>query len=120
MGNQPLPWVVAAGLTCMPANEVAFGFRCTRSTSLLELTTTRLAEGLGADGLEALVTMVRDEIERSSNLPVNICALKTSHGIVAVRISGYVARSRSVSIAFIVSAMRNPSVTLHFIFARPI
>jgi hypothetical protein len=93
MGNQPLPWVVAAGLTCMPANEVAFGFRCTRRTSLLELTTTRLAEGLGADGLEALVTMVRDEIERSSNLPVNICALKTSHGIVAVRISGYVARS---------------------------
>lgn len=62
-------------LTCMPANEVAFGFRCTRRTSLLELTTTRLAEGLRADGslaLDELVTMVRDEIERGRNLPVNM------------------------------------------------
>src|SRR6266576_3459671 len=59
----------------MPANEVEFGFRCTRRTSLLELTTTRLAEGLRADrslALEELVTMVRDEIERSRNLPVNM------------------------------------------------
>jgi hypothetical protein len=59
----------------MPANEVAFGFRCTRRTSLLELTTTRLAEGRRADrslALDELVTMVRDEIERSRNLPVNM------------------------------------------------
>ncbi len=52
----------------MPANEVAFGFRCTRRTSLLELTTTRLAEGLRAIrslALEVLVTMVRDKMERS-------------------------------------------------------
>jgi hypothetical protein len=61
----------------MPANEVAFGFRCTRRTSLLELTTTRLAEGLRADrslAPDELVTMVRDEIERSRNLPVNMGA----------------------------------------------
>jgi hypothetical protein len=44
---------------------------------LLELTTTRLAEGLREDGslaLDELVTMVRDEIERSRNLPVNMGA----------------------------------------------
>ena len=59
----------------MPANEVEFGFRCTRRTSLLELTTTRLAEGLRADSslaLDELVTMVRDEIERGRNLLVNM------------------------------------------------
>jgi hypothetical protein len=59
----------------MPANDVAFGFRCTRRTSLLKLTTTRLAEGLRADGslaLEVLVTIVRDEVERSRNLLVNM------------------------------------------------
>ena len=33
--------------TCMPANELAFGFRCTRRTSFLALSMTRLAEGLG-------------------------------------------------------------------------
>lgn len=40
---------------------------------MLELTMTRLAEGLRADrslALDELVTMVRDEIERSRNLPV--------------------------------------------------
>ena len=61
----------AVGLTCMPANEVAFGFRCTRRTSLRELTTTRLAEGLGADeslAFEVLIGIVRDEIERRDNL----------------------------------------------------
>ena len=44
---------------------------------MLELTTTRLAEGLRADrslALDELVTMVRDEIERSRNLPVNMGA----------------------------------------------
>lgn len=63
----------------MPANEVAFGFRCTRRTSFLELTMTRLAEGLRADwslALDGLVTMVRDEIERSRNLPVNMARSK--------------------------------------------
>jgi hypothetical protein len=65
--NQPSVGGCAMVLTCMPANEVAFGFRCTRRTSLLELTITRLAEGLRADGslaLDGVVTMVRDEIER--------------------------------------------------------
>lgn len=60
----------------MSANEVAFGFLCTRRTSLLELTTTRLAEGLRADRSFALgelvVTMVLDGIERSRNLPVDM------------------------------------------------
>ena len=59
----------------MSANEVAFGFRRTRRTSLLGLTTIRLAEGLRADrslALDALVTMVRDEIERGRNLPANM------------------------------------------------
>ena len=59
-------------LTCIPANEVAFGFRCTRRTSLLELTTTRLAEYLKVDKslpLDVLVTIVRDnETERSTGL----------------------------------------------------
>jgi hypothetical protein len=44
---------------------------------LLELTTTRLAEGLRAGtslALDELVTMVRDEIERGRNLPVNMGA----------------------------------------------
>ena len=62
-------------LTCMPANEVAFGFRCTSRTSLLGLTTTRLAEGLRACvslALDELVTMVCDEIERGRNLRVNM------------------------------------------------
>lgn len=59
-------------LTCIPANEVAVGFRCTRRTSLLELMTTRLAEDLRADislPLEVLVIMVRDnETERNKGL----------------------------------------------------
>ena len=62
----------AISLTCIPANEVAVGFRCTRRTSLLELTTTRLAEDLRADRslpLEVLVIIVRDnETERSKGL----------------------------------------------------
>jgi hypothetical protein len=63
-------------LTCIPANEVAFGFRWTRRTSLLELTTTRLAEDLGANEslpLEALVTILcENEIERSKDLVADI------------------------------------------------
>jgi hypothetical protein len=63
---------VCDGLTCIPANEVAFGFLCTRRTSLLELMITRLAEGLRTDeflALEALATIVRvDETERDKNL----------------------------------------------------
>lgn len=72
-------------LTCMPANEVVFGFRCTRRTSLLELMTTRLAEGLRANmslALEVLlVTMVRDEIERRENLRVNMVRAQEIHVI---------------------------------------
>src|SRR6266404_5135472 len=50
------------GRTCMPGKAFAFGFRRTRRTSFLELTTTRLAEGLGPDtslALEGLVGIVR-------------------------------------------------------------
>lgn len=67
VGDHP----TVASLTCMPANEVAFGFRCTRRTSLRELTTTRLAEGLRAEvslAFGVLIAMVRDEIEQSDNL----------------------------------------------------
>ena len=41
---------------------------------MLELTTTRLAEGLRSLALDELVTMVRDEIDRDRNLPVNMGA----------------------------------------------
>ena len=74
--SQPVGSVWRSGLTCIPANEVAFGLRCTRRTSLLELMTTRLAEVLRVEEslpLEVLVTMVRDtKIERSKDLVVNI------------------------------------------------
>ena len=68
--------LAAMNLTCIPANEVAFGFRWTRRTSLLELTTTRLAEDLRANeslALEAPVTILcENEVERSKDLVGNI------------------------------------------------
>ena len=82
--RQPVSRLAAMNLTCIPANEVAFGFRWTRRTSLLELTTTRLAEDLRADEslpLEALVTILREnEIKRSKDLVANIVHCKTGTG----------------------------------------
>ena len=128
-----LAWVVVGQwgppvLTCMSANEVAFGFRCTRRTSLLELTTTRLAEGLGADGslaLEVLVTIVRDEIERSNNLPANMVCSKhhTESWLYGSRVSSLAPSIRFYHFHRVsCTLMRHASVTLHrsFIFARPI
>ena len=50
--------------------------------------TTRLAEGLGTDrslALEALlVTMVRNEIERSENLRVNMVRVQEIHAITSL------------------------------------
>jgi hypothetical protein len=50
----------------MPAYEDVAGLRCTRRTSLFELTRTRLAEGLRARvslALVEVVTMVRNKLD---------------------------------------------------------